>query len=406
MEQRYTLTGNTRAIMAMLAISMLLGSLGTSIANIALPALAVEFSVAFHQVQWVVVSYLAALTVSVLVVGQLGDRFGLKLMHLSGLGLFCFATIWCGLAQHFPMLVAGRVLQGVGGAFLMTLTLALVRVNDGESRMGRAMGLLGTMSALGTALGPSLGGILLSTTGWRSIFFAEVPLALLAFVLALVSLPSAPSDRKFARPGPWVSTTSHLARNLATNLMVAAVMMTTLVVGPFYLGLGLGLNTAMTGLVMSIGPLISIAAGVPSGRAVDASGSKSVLHLGLALLSVGAFLLALLPAIAGVGGYVAAIAVLTPGYQLFQAANNTSVMATVRSDRRGAAAALLTLSRNIGLVIGASAMAALFSAGVGTNNLEVAASASILRGARTIFVLAGLLMVLAIATSWGSAKSR
>lgn len=112
MEQRYTLTGNTRAIMAMLAISMLLGSLGTSIANIALPALAVEFSVAFHQVQWVVVSYLAALTVSVLVVGQLGDRFGLKLMHLSGLGLFCFATIWCGLAQHFPMLVAGRVLRG------------------------------------------------------------------------------------------------------------------------------------------------------------------------------------------------------------------------------------------------------------------------------------------------------
>jgi MFS family permease len=390
-----------RGITAVLALSMLLASLGTSIANIALPALAEAFAAPFHQVQWVVVAYLAALTVSVVLVGRLGDRHGLRRMHLAGLALFAVASLLCGLAPSLWLLVGARALQGVGAAFLMTLSMALMRETAGEARLGRAMGLLGTVSALGTALGPSLGGVLIPAAGWQGIFLIQVPLALLALILACVALPRGAGNRAEAPAGAWAMPGTGLAPGLVVNLLVAAVMMTTLVVGPFYLGLALGLREALVGLVMSVGPAISILSGVPSGRAVDAWGTRRVLGVGLGMLAAGAFLLAVLPEILGVAGYVLAIIVLTPGYQLFQAANNTAVMAEIPRDRRGTVAGLLSLSRNIGLILGASAIAALFAFGVGTDDLRQASPTAIANGMRLTFLLAGGMMVVALGIACG-----
>lgn len=387
--------GNFRTT-ATLALSMLLASLGTSIANIALPALAEGFAAPFQHVQWVVIAYLAAMTVSTVFVGRLGDLYGLRRMFLAGVILFAVASLLCGLASDLWLLIAARVLQGVSAAFLMTLTIALVRQTMGKERIGRAMGLLGTMSALGTALGPSLGGVLVSTTGWRGIFMVQVPLALLALVLAFASLPRDQSKSK-ARPlGMDALVVRELLPGLSVNVLVAAVMMTTLVVGPFYLGLRLGLSATSMGLVMSIGPLISIVSGIPSGRAADAWGAGRVLWIGQILLAAGAFALSVLPGTLGVAGYVVAIVILTPGYQLFQASNNTVVMADVPEDRRGVVAGLLSLSRNIGLILGASVMGAIFAFGVGTGEFEQASPVAIESGMRLTFIIAGGLMVAAL----------
>lgn len=369
-----------RASMVVLSLSMLLASLGTSIANIALPALAEAFSARFQEVQWVVVAYLAALTVSVVLAGRLGDIFGLRRMHLAGLGLFCLASLLCGLAPDLGLLVAARALQGVAAAFLMTLTIALVRQSAAPDRMGRAMGLLGTVSAIGTALGPSLGGFLVSAAGWPGIFLVQVPVAAATLVLAFVSLPPDADRQEDPAPGLGLGDRGlwpGLAPALLVNILVAAVMMTTLVVGPFYLGLGLGLGEMTVGLIMSVGPAISILAGLPSGRAVDAWGARRVLGTGLGLLATGAFSLSVLPCILGVAGYVLAIAILTPGYQLFQAANNTVVMADVPGDRRGVVSGLLSLSRNTGLILGASAMGAVFAVGVGTGDFAAASAVAV-----------------------------
>jgi MFS family permease len=395
--------GASRGIMTTLALSMMLASLGTSITNIALPALTEAFSARFHDAQWVVVAYLTTLTVSVVIVGRLGDTYGLKRMHLVGLGLFAVASLLCEFAPDLRLLIGARALQGIGAAFLMTLTIALVRETASEERMGRAMGLLGTMSALGTALGPSLGGVLVSAAGWRSIFLIQVALAVLALILAFAYLPRDARRTGVQPAGIWARSNIALVPNLFVNLLVAAVMMTTLVVGPFYLGLGLGLKEALTGLVMSVGPAISILSGVPSGRAVDALGAGRVLEIGLVLLAAGVFLLSVLPEIAGVAGYVAAIFVLTPGYQLFQAANNTAVMADIPRDRRGVVSGLLSLSRNIGLVVGASAMSAVFAIGVGTSDLGQASPSDIASGMRLTFMLAGVLLVVTLWMSLGRA---
>lgn len=387
-----------------LALSMLLASLGTSIANVALPTLAEAFSAPFAMVQAVVVAYLAALTVSVVIAGRLGDSRGLKPMLIAGLGLFVVASLLCGMATGLWLLIGARALQGIGAAFLMTLAMALMRQTASEARVGRAMGLLGTMSAMGTALGPSLGGLLIPMTGWRGIFLIQLPPATIALLLALATLPGDPG-KKAPSASPWSVLNRSLAPSLILNLLVAAVMMTTLVVGPFYLGLGLGLKETLVGLVMAVGPAISIVSGVPSGRLVDSWGSGRVLAIGLSLLTAGAFLLAILPSRIGVAGYMLAIIVLTPGYQLFQAANNTAALADVPTDRRGMASGLLNLSRNIGLIAGASFMAAVFAFGVGTEDFAHAAPMAITAGMRQTFLLAGGMMIAAFGVAFGHRTS-
>lgn len=375
---------------------MLLASLGTSIANIALPTLVEAFSAPFVQVQAVVVAYLAALTISVVIAGRLGDSRGLKPMLMAGLAMFAVASLLCSAAPNLWLLVGARALQGIGAAFLMTLAMALTRQTASKARMGRAMGLLGTVSALGTALGPSLGGLLIAVAGWRSVFWVQFPLAGMAFILAFAMLPDDPDKKTTPSASLWSVLNRNLAPNLLVNLLVAAVMMTTLVVAPFYLGLGLGLKATQVGFIMAIGPVISIFSGVPSGRLVDAWGSGRVLVLGLTLLAMGAFLLAFLPNMIGIVGYVLSIIVLTPGYQLFQAANNTAALADIPEDRRGTVSGLLSLSRNIGLITGASAMGAVFSFGVGTEELAHATASAIAAGMHLTFLLAGGMTISAI----------
>ncbi|PIL14307.1 hypothetical protein P775_26750 [Puniceibacterium antarcticum] len=375
---------------------MLLASLGTSIANIALPTLALSFDAPFHRVQWVVISYLAALTLFVVLAGRLGDQFGRQRMLVLGLVLFSLTSALCGLASSLWMLIAARALQGVGAAFLMTLTIALVRETVGGARVGRTMGLLGTMSAVGTALGPSLGGLLIGQFGWPSVFLVLAPISLLAAGLAHSSLPAGPPSVKSPRIGPFALRANDIIPHLTANFLAANMMMATLLLGPFYLGFALGLPPAMVGLVMSIGPAISICTGVPSGRVVDTWGSPRILLIGLLALAAGSFALSALPVMFGVGGYITAIVILTPGYQLFQSANNTLVMADVPEDQRGAVSGLLGLSRNLGLIFGASVMGKVFSFGAGADHIENATSGSIAHGMQLTFVIAGTSVVAAL----------
>ncbi|QOL83299.1 MFS transporter [Pseudooceanicola spongiae] len=382
--------------MLCLSLSMVLASLGTSIANIALPTLALAFDVPFHWVQWVVIAYLVSITLFVVIAGRLGDVFGRQRMLVLGLVLFSLASALCGLASSLWMLVAARALQGIGAAFLMTLTIALVRETVGTERVGRTMGLLGTMSAVGTALGPSLGGVLIDWIGWPAIFLVLAPVGLLAAGLVLRLLPAVSPVGKTPRLSLSALGKNGVFPGLAVNLLVANIMMATLVLGPFYLAFALHLEEAVVGLVMSVGPVLSICTGVPSGRLVDSWGSRRVLTIGLGTLAAGTLSLSVLPATFGVVGYIAAIAILTPGYQMFQSANTMMVMADVSADQRGAVSGLLNLSRNIGLISGASVMGAIFSAGVGSAAIEDAPSAAVTDGLQITFLLGGLSILVAL----------
>lgn len=454
-----------RWALAGLSLTMLMPSLDTSIANVGLPTLAATFGASFHAVQWIVLAYLLAITTLIVGAGRLGDIVGRRRLLLVGIGLFTLASLLCGLAPTLPLLVAARALQGLGAAVMMALTVALVREAVPKDRTGSAMGLLGTMSAIGTTLGPSLGGLMIAGIGWRSIFLVNLPLGILAFVLARRTLPADPpkSERpRFDLAGtlllaltlaayalamttgsgdgfgplnlallaaaaigiglfglvearaasplihPAMLRDPGLGGGLAMGLVVAAVMMTTLVVGPFYLSGALGLDAARVGLVMSVGPALSMLGGVVAGRVVDRMGAPAMIVAGLGQMAVGAAGLAVLPGLFGVVGYIAAIMVLTPGYQLFQAANNTAVMVDVGPDRRGVVSGLLSLSRNLGLVTGAAVMGAVFAAAAGTADLAAAGPEAVGAGLRVTFSVAAgaILAALAIALAGRARRPR
>ncbi|MDO9489908.1 MAG: MFS transporter, partial [Sphingomonadaceae bacterium] len=176
---------------ASLALAMLMASLDTSIANIALPTLAQAFGARFSQVQWVVLAYLLSVTIFIVAAGRLGDMVGRKPLLVAGIALFSASSMLCSLTPSLPVLIAGRGLQGIGAAIMLSLSMALVSEVVPTARIGRTMGLLGTMSALGTSLGPSVGGLLIESFGWRAIFLPNLPLGLVAIALAARTLPAA-----------------------------------------------------------------------------------------------------------------------------------------------------------------------------------------------------------------------
>ena len=180
------------------------------------------------------------------------------------------------------------------------------------------------------------------------------------------------------------------------NALVATVMMTTLVVGPFYLSRALGLTAPMVGIVMSIGPVISVLCGIPAGRIVDRFGAHLIAIAGLTMMTAGSIALSVLPAWSGLVGYVVAIAILTPGYQLFQAANNTAVMMDVALDQRGVISGMLNLSRNLGLITGSSVMGAVFAFAARTSDITSATPGAVENGFQITFVVAGGLAVFAL----------
>lgn len=445
---------STRLSLAALSLAMLLSSLGTSIANVALPTLAAAFHASFQEVQWVVLAYLLAITTLIVSVGRLGDVMGRRRLMLMGLGLFTFASLLCGLAATLWLLIAARAVQGLSAAIMMALTLAFVGDAVPKERSGSAMGLLGTMSAIGTALGPSLGGLLIAGFGWPSIFLINVPLGLLALLLASQSLPvdrlsPTPARAPFDFAGTlvlgltlaayalaltagrgdfgWLNGTLLLAAlggiasfarvearaasplvhlailsdpllraRLAISTLVSTVVMASLVVGPFYLSGALQLDAARVGLVMSAGPLVAALGGVPAGRLVDRLGARGMTVAGLLAMAFGASILPMMPTRFGVPGYVAPLVILTAGYALFQAANNTAVMSSSGQSQRGVMSGMLNLSRNLGLITGASIMGAVFAFTSGAHGAEASRPEAVAIGMRATFAVAAVLVFAAL----------
>lgn len=444
----------TRWALASLALSMLLSSLGGSIANVALPTMVDAFDTSFQQVQWVILAYLLAITIVIVSVGKLGDLIGRRRLLLAGIALFTLASVLCSLAPSLSLLIAARAVQGLGAAVMMALTTAFVAGTVAPGKTGSAMGLLATMSAVGTALGPTLGGLLLAGFGWPSLFLANVPLGLLALMLAYRFLPADVYRNRQERarfdhlgtmllaltlaayalamttggagfgilnlgllalavaglglfvrtearsPSPLIRLTMFrdpvLSAGFVGSVLVMTVLMATMVVGPFYLSGALGLDTARLGLVMSVSPLAAALAGVPGGRLVDRLGAHRVANLGLMAMLLGSLALSMMPVQAGMLGYVVPLSILAAGYSLFQTANNTAVMHDVQADQRGLVSGMLGLSRNLGLITGASVMGAVFAFGSRSIDVAMPHSTSPAAGMRMTFAVGAVLIVVAL----------
>ena len=449
-----------RGALTGLALAVLMASLGTSIANVALPTLAQAFDASFQEAQWVVLAYLLSITTVIVSVGRLGDLIGRRRLLITGVALFTSASALCAAAPTLWALIAARAAQGLGAAIMLALAMALVSEIVPKAKTGSAMGLLGTMSAIGTFLGPSLGGLLIAALDWRAIFLVTIPVGIVTGLLAHRRLPLDPrlprSERAaFDNRGtvllgvalasytlamtlgggdfsalnialvtaaavaaglfvvaqtrtrsplirPEMLRSPILSAGLATSTLVSTVLMTTLVVGPFYLTGALNRDAASVGLIMSIGPLVAALTGIPAGRIADRYGAQRTSIVGLTGIATGSLALAAMPTTLDIAGYIAPIVLITASYALFQTANNTSVMADVSPAQRGVTSGMLNLSRNLGLITGASVMGAVFSLAAGTGDITIASPSTIATAMHVTFLVAAALILAALAVATAS----
>jgi EmrB/QacA subfamily drug resistance transporter len=163
--------------------------LDTTVVNVALQALTLEFKTSFDTIQWVVTGYMLALATVIPVTGWACDRFGTKRLYLLSIGLFLLGSMLAGMAWNIESLIVFRVLQGFGGGMLMPAGMTIMTKAAGPQRIGRVMAVLGVPMLLGPIGGPILGGWLVDAVSWRWIFYINVPIGAIAFLLAWRVLP-------------------------------------------------------------------------------------------------------------------------------------------------------------------------------------------------------------------------
>ncbi|WP_252732130.1 MFS transporter [Paraglaciecola arctica] len=450
-------------ILLSLAAALLIPTLGVSITNVALPALSHSFNAPLSAVNWVVIAYLVAVTSLVLGAGALSDKFGRKKMMLTGIVIFFGTSLLCALSTKVWILIFARFLQGAGAALILSSTIALAGTLLPKNKTGLAMGLMGTTAAIGTSLGPVLGGMTLAVLSWPFIFWLLAILAGLAFVLCsngipdehvstlnpkrfdslgtilltgtclfyalamtssdlLITLTSVSflalsfglftifvySQKKLSSPLIKLSILENKLRNrtLIASIFVNAIAMSTLVIGPYYLTYALGMSTATVGIIMSIGPFIAALSGYPSGKLVDKYSVNPILLLGLCLVILGTLSFAYLPVKFGLYGYIASLLVLSFGRQLFLASHHTFVMHSISDEDKGLASGVINLCKNFGLMTGASLMGGIFGFFLHVKHVSDATTQQLNAAFSTTFIISSIIVLLSLVSLFLTSKQK
>jgi EmrB/QacA subfamily drug resistance transporter len=399
-------------------LGVLMSTLDSSIVNISLPTLVQELDTTFATIQWVVLSYLLVITSLMLSVARLGDMYGKKKLYNIGLVLFTLGSLLCGLSPSVGWLIGFRALQGTGAVTMTALGSAIITEVFPSSERGRALGIIGSIVSIGIALGPSLGGVLIGTVGWRAVFLVNVPLGLLAAVIVFkVVPPLAPGERgqRFDVAGAAIlflmlggyalgmtlgqdmgfdsrpvlallavagvglvaflsvqTRSSHpmidlsLFRNIlfGVNLLMATLVF-IVVAGqflfPFFLQLVQGYSVQQAGLLIGVFPLMMGIVAPISGALSDRFGSRVISLIGLISIATACVLVSTLHEGVGLAGFALRLVPLGIGVGMFNSPNNSAVMGAAPRNRLGIASGLLALSRTLGQTTGIPLMGAIFS---------------------------------------------
>lgn len=178
--------------LAALSLGVFMALLDVTIVNVALPTMVRDFNESFNNVQWVLNAYSLVLGVTLLIVSKIGDMFGLKRIFVISLGIFVLASAVNGMAPNLLVLDIGRGVQALGGAGMNALAMALVAVSFKGSKRGVALGILGSVIGLSSASGPLVGGYLVAQFGWRSIFYVNIPIGIIAIILTSIYVDEVP----------------------------------------------------------------------------------------------------------------------------------------------------------------------------------------------------------------------
>ncbi|NDJ85196.1 MAG: MFS transporter [Chloroflexi bacterium] len=404
-------------VLAAVSTSIFLATIDASIVNVSLSTLERELNTSFAWVQWVVLAYLLTITSLVIIVGRLGDLLGKKRLYLAGFAVFTAGSALCGLAPNVQLLIVFRALQAIGGSSLQALGLAILTEAFPAHERGKALGIGGTMVSLGIALGPSLGGLLIGSLGWRAIFLVNVPVGIVGISLAWRFVPNtAPQKRQrfdlggailltatlvtfslgltisqessFTNPvvagllissalllaglirverrvrGPMIDLRLFRNRQFSTSLYAGVsvfVIVASIILFPFYLEYVLAYEIETIGLMIAAFPIMLGILSPFSGTLSDRLGTRPITIAGLVITALACMGLSTLGHQTTTAGFVLRLVVLGAGIGIFQSPNNSTVMGSVPPSQLGVASGLLATSRNIGQAIGIPLLGTIFA---------------------------------------------
>ena len=401
-----------------ISISLFMMNLDTSIVSIGLPTMIKSFKTTFASAQWFVLAYLLVLTALITVAGRLGDLIGKKNLYLAGVAIFTIASLLCGVSNSAALFILFRGLQGLGAALILALSMAIATELTPKKRLGKIMGVLSTITALGIASGPTIGGLLLSAFGWQSMFLVNIPFGIIAYglgykyimnstvkkhlsidwvgiILLAVTLScyciGVTMIEKSGFGNPIVLTLlavtvigiftfiqfekriTHplinlaifknrlISKNLVATVLVYTVIITTVILPSFYLSKAAHYNLMHVGLIMSFGPLVTVSLSMYAGKIADRYGAKNVMFYGVITIAIGCFCMSTVTPADNIVGYLWRIGIIALGLNFFKTPNNTVIMEAAKPDQRGLLSGFLSLSRILGQITGTTVMGVIFA---------------------------------------------
>lgn len=421
-----------------IVLGLTMAVLDGAIANVALPTIASDLNASPAASIWIVNAYQIAIVIALLPLSFLGDMVGYRRIYKIGLVVFIFTSLACALSRSLEMLTFARVAQGLGGAALMSVNTALIRLIYPQRFLGRGMGINSFVVAVSSAAGPTIAAAILSLASWQWLFLINVPLGIVAFVLAMRFLPPNSARSKiirfdlpsaimnaltfgllitalsgFAQGSPlswcwrrsplcwWWGSSSFAASSRCPSpccrstccVSHSSLSLSALPSAPsarrcwrwspaLFLQSMMGRSEVETGLLLTPWPLATMVMAPLAGYLIEKCHAGLLGAIGLLIMACGLFGLALLPSSPSDLDIIWRMALCGAGFGLFQSPNNHTIVASAPSHRSGGASGMLGTARLLGQSTGAALVALLFNL-LGNN------------GTHTALLLAGTLAIVA-----------
>ncbi|MFH1808073.1 MAG: MFS transporter [Pseudomonadota bacterium] len=450
-----------RLVLVVIGIGTLLSAMAGSAVSLALPSIGHELQISLDRSSWVMQGFLLVVTSLLLIAGRLGDLLGHRRLYLAGFTLFGLAALTCGLATSFGMLVAGRALQGVGGAMVMASSPALLTTSFPPQQRGKALGILATATYIGLTIGPPLSGLLVSTVGWRWVFFINLPVAVVILALGLRYLPGRTTRPAFeldlpgtvtllfglplllltlseGRAWGWSSFPTLGSAGAALVLLASFIVIerrhrtpvldlklfrsvsfsgaaasamanyvalfVPIILLPFYLTEALGLDARHAGMLLSVQALVMALVASPAGSLSDRIGTRPLATAGLLLEAGGLLGMLSLDATSPVALVAVWQVVMGLGTGIFISPNSSALMGSAPRQQQGVAGGVLAVARNFGMALGVATATTLFHVAGGETGRTWGEAE--LRGFHTALVAAAIVAAAGAVVAFAGHKSR
>ncbi|MDI6915120.1 MAG: MFS transporter [Desulfitobacteriaceae bacterium] len=405
-------------ILANVAVGTFMATLDSSIVNVALPTMSGQLHAQLTALQWVVSAYLLTISSLLPIFGRTADLLGRKRIYSLGFIVFTLGSFLCGLSTNLWFLVVMRIFQAIGASMLMANSAAIITAAFSPRERGLALGMTGTVVALGSLAGPAVGGLLIGATSWRAIFFINIPIGIMGYLAAQIILPADEARGNHERfdfsgsilftlgmvsllfafsngqdwgwgstpiltglvagiillilffttelrvPNPMIELSlfknrPFLAGNVSSLLSFVALFSNTMLM-PFYLQHILNYSTTQVGLFMTSFPLVMAVVAPISGYASDKIGPIALTTGGLVMTGLGFLYLSTISATASAWQIIPGPLLNGLGAGMFNSPNNSSVMSSVPPPKLGIAGGINALVRNVGMVLGIAFSVSLF----------------------------------------------